>query len=119
MASIVRCFLDTNMALAHDGLSEIAKRAGIKINDLEPGEYVAFVNRAKDRFKIYAAQNVIAYWRARKGDRLDLRVIREIPRVFNGSAIGDYDKALERVLAPRLAKASPLIAAKRMKELNG
>lgn len=106
------------MALAHDGLSEIAKRAGIKITELDSGEYIVFVNRAKDRFKIYAAQNVIAYWRARKGDRLDLRVIREIPRVFNGSAIGEYDKALERVLASKTGKASPLVAAKRMKEME-
>lgn len=103
MSKIVRCFFDTHMGLAHDGLREVAKRQGLNLDKLERGEFVVFINTSKDRLKIFATKNTFAYWRAQKGMKLDLQVICEIPRVFNGSDIGDYDKALESALVHKLA----------------
>lgn len=89
------------MANGHDGLSAIAKKSRINVADLETGSYVVFVNVARDRIKVYAAQNVVAYVRLSQGRKVDLRVIKEIPRVFNGTSI-NYDKALELVVNRRL-----------------
>lgn len=103
MSKIVRCFFDTHMGLAHDGLREVAKRQGLNLDALTEGEFVVFINTSKDRLKVFATRNTFAYWRAQKGVKLDLRVIREIPRIFTGSAIGEYDKALEAALVHKLA----------------
>jgi hypothetical protein len=103
MSKIVRCFFDTHMGLAHDGLKEVAKRHQLNLDKLAEGEFVVFINTSKDRLKVFASQNTFAYWRAQKGVKLDLRVIREIPRIFTGSAIGEYDKALEAALTHKLA----------------
>ena len=91
---IIQVFMNVSMINGHDGLAEIAKAQGIKTNEIDPGSYVVFVNSAKDRIKVYAAGQTVAYVRLEKGRKVDLRVIREIPNVFRGGKI-EYDKALE------------------------
>lgn len=121
---IVRCFFDTHMGLAHDGLRQVAANHSIKLDTLEPGEFVVFINSSRDRLKVFAASNTFAYWRSRNGSKLDLNAIREIPRVFGGTAIGEYDKALEIALTKRLerkkskSRFSVLDAARYAKEVN-
>lgn len=103
MSKIVRCFFDTHMGLAHDGLREVAKRQHLDLDKLAEGEFVVFINTSKDRLKVFATRNTFAYWRATKGVKLDLNVIREIPSIFTGKVIGSYDNALEQALLHKLA----------------
>jgi hypothetical protein len=99
--SIVRCFLEVSMINGHDGLSEIAAKEKIKVAELETGQYVVFVNKARDRIKVFAAEQIVAYVRLTQGRKVDLRVIREIPRVFTGAQM-NYDKALDLMLSKKL-----------------
>ena len=63
---------------------------------LAAGEYLVFVNRARDKVKMFASGNVVAYLRMDKG-KLDPRVIQYLPRHFNGVKI-NYDGAMRDVL---------------------
>ena len=82
----------------------MAKDNGIKVRDLEPGQYVVFINTHKDRVKVFAAGNVIAYAKLEQGRRVDLNVIQHIPRVFQATGNLNYDKALEAALQTSLAR---------------
>lgn len=99
---IIQVFQNTSMSNSHDGLAQIARSNGVDVRTLENGRYVVFINGRQDKLKVYAASNVVAYVRLEQGRKVDLRVIREIPRVFNGTSI-NYDKALEAVLNKYLA----------------
>lgn len=105
---IIQCFLNVNMGSSHDGLTKLAKDHGVKTQDLAPGEYLVFVNSARDRVKVYAANNTIAYYRAEKRGSIDLRVIQMIPRAFNAHGKLNYDEALklavEKALLDRKSK---------------
>jgi hypothetical protein len=106
------------MRNGHDGLAELAKKENIDVKKLERGQFVVFINSSKDRVKVYAASNVIAYMKSSKGQKIDLRVIREIPRAFNGAGIS-YDEAVEKMLSVKMAQksraVSPLQAARALR----
>jgi hypothetical protein len=116
--AIIQCFLDADMRNGHEGLAELAKKENINVQTLQRGQFVVFINSAKDRVKIYAASNVIAYMRSVRGQKIDLRVIREIPRAFNGGGIS-YDETIEKMLSLKMAQrpkaVSPLQAARAMR----
>ena len=129
--NILQCFVDADLRCGHLGLTALAKKNGVKVGDLAPGEYVVFINTRRTRVKIYAASNVIAYLNAPRGVSIDLRVIQQIPRAFTGSGALNYDKALENLLNSKLSqqanliqentrkypkKTSPLLAPKKLKE---
>lgn len=122
MKAIIEVFLNVNMGRSHDGLGEIAKKNKIDVGSLEPGTYVVFINRAQNRAKIYAHGDVIAYWRAASGQKLNLETIQNIPRAFQGKAIS-YDDALTKVLTKRLMKITPtalppILAVRRQTEMH-
>lgn len=98
---VIRCFLASDMRNGHLGLASLAKEAGVNVDKLEPGEYVAFVNSARDRLKVYAHNNVVAYF-YKKGTAIDLRAIAGIPQAFGGSGKMDYDAALKKTLEREL-----------------
>lgn len=101
MSKVVRCFLDTNMCYQHDSLNKIARKGGMTLSSLEPGEYVVFINKALNKIKLFANNNVFAYCRLDKGRRIDLKVISEIPSVFESTKTLNYDQALEAMLTKR------------------
>jgi hypothetical protein len=94
---LLQVFLNQDMRNGHEGLAAVAKSAGLDVKALEPGQFVVFVNSAMDRLKMYAAANVVAY-QSLAGRKVDMRVIREIPRVFQATGTLDYDQALEKVV---------------------
>lgn len=101
MSRIVRCFMNADLRKGHDGLSGLAKEmANIDVNNLTPGEYVVFINTHKNKIKVYAANQVIAYHRHR--GRIDMNTIRLIPRSFTGSGM-NYDEMLKRAVIENLA----------------
>jgi hypothetical protein len=99
---IVRCFLDADLRCSHDGLAKIAKDSKVNVRDLESGEYAVFVNSARNKVKVYAHGEVLAYLRLPRGRSVDLRVIQHIPAAFNGKTI-NYDSALAKMLESKMA----------------
>lgn len=100
---IVQCFLNVDMRNGHDGLAAIAKDNGIKVNEIDSGSYLVFVNSQKTKLKLYAAGQVIAYLRMPSGNKINMNVIREIPTVFNGKSI-NYDQALKTAVEQAMEK---------------
>lgn len=105
---VIQCYLNSDLRCSHDGLAEVAKKDKIMVKSLEPGQYVVFINSKKDRMKVYASNNVLAYLRLEDGRRIDLNTVREIPRAFAASGRIDYDKALEKVVREGLEKKRAL-----------
>lgn len=89
---ILQIFLNTDFRNGHEGLETMAKAEKIDVHALQAGHYVIFLNTARDRIKLYAAGNTIAYKKMRQGERLDLRALKHIPSAFNGSALNLRDK---------------------------
>jgi hypothetical protein len=97
---IVQCYLNADLRAGHEGLAKLAAKDGIKVKDLEPGHCVIFINSGKDKLKMYAANNVIAYLRLDTG-RLNMNTIQFIPHAFRAGKI-DYDKVLRETLTSHL-----------------
>lgn len=94
---IVQCFLNADLRSGHVGLAKLARKHALDVQQLGAGEYVVFINAAKNKLKLYAANNVIAYYRSPSRGVIDLRVVANLPRVFTGTSIR-YDEALKTVL---------------------
>lgn len=111
---VIQCFLKSDLRCGHDGLAALAKKDGIRVKDLVPGQYVVFINARQDRMKLYATNQVVAYIKP-EGGRIDLNTVREIPRVFLASGKIDYEAALrvriERELLPTGEKRKSGLAA--------
>lgn len=105
---ILQCFLNVDMRNAHDGLSVIAKKNGIDPEKIEPGSFIVFINSARTKLKVYASDQVVAYLRLESGRKLNMNVIRELPRVFNGRSI-KYDEALKSVVESAISKKQDFV----------
>ena len=97
---IMHIYTDVYMSNSHEGLAAIAaKENGVNVRNLKPGQFALFVNTPFNACKIYAANNVILYYRHPKNHRLDVNAVRLIPQFFDGENqdIG-YNKALSKVI---------------------
>lgn len=94
---IVRYFPDTHLGNSHQGLADIASKHKIRVNALEIGEFVVFVNKKQNALKMFASGNVIAYLKTPDGRRLHPKAIGMIPNFFNGREI-KYDAVLTEVI---------------------
>lgn len=101
---VLQCFLNADLRCGHEGLATLAKQNGIDITQLQPGQYVLFINSHKDKLKLYASNNVVAYLKLSTGQRLNMATIQLIPKAFRGTGTIDYDKALREVLLTALAR---------------
>lgn len=104
---VVQVFLDADMRNGHEGLAAMALERQVDVEKLLPGQYVVFVNHARDRFKVFATDGIVAYKKLATGQKFDLRVVAHIPKAFNGSGKLDYDAGLKDAIEEAL---------KRMKE---
>lgn len=109
MAEIKRVFLNVSMVNRTDGLREIAKRGGVTLAEMEPGDYIFFVNSNRDKIAALVGpqrqdqSDVIAYTRLGRGQNLDMRAITNIPRYFDGRSL-NYDKALSSAIEKSLVQ---------------
>lgn len=51
---IVQVILNADLRNSHDGLLELARKAGVNLRRLAIGEYIVFLNPQRNRFKILA-----------------------------------------------------------------
>lgn len=94
---VIRYFPETNLQNGHDGLKKLAKKEGLDLTDLGPGQFVIFVNKRKNALKMFACGYLIAHLRLPDGERLNPETIQFIPKFFNGTRI-DYSGALREVM---------------------
>lgn len=99
---IIRYFPDSDLRCGHEGLREVAKKNGVDPWELAPGEFLVFANHLKNKMKIYAPGNVIAYLKSPDNRRIDLDVVRLIPRFFNGTQF-NYDAAVKSMVLKKMA----------------
>ncbi len=59
----LKVFFDVNMACQHPGLTGIARRHGIKVNNLERGQWLVFFNGGLNKVKFLGAGGVLGYYR--------------------------------------------------------
>ena len=97
---VVRYFPDTDLRCNHLGLSDIAKKHNIDVRNLKPGEFCVFVNKRETALKIFAPQNTLVYLKSPGNYPLDLRVVKYIPRFFNGTAF-NYPAGLRQIFEER------------------
>lgn len=100
---VVQCFFDVNMQNGHDGLQLIAKKGGVDVRLLGQGEFVVFINRDRNRIKLYATNNTTAYYKRPRGaSPLSLESIPNIVKAFGQSGKIDYDRALKQTIEKKL-----------------
>lgn len=102
MGQIARVFINVSMANGHKGLAEIAKAHKIRIEKLEPGQFVLFINRARTKLKALASNDVLSY--VNKDERLTLEAIQYIPAAFGLKGRFSYDEALRMAIEESMAK---------------
>jgi len=102
---IIRFFPGSDLRKGHIGLAKLARRKGIDPQNLKLGEYLIFMNNRKDKIKLFASNNIIAYLRLPQGEYISLDTIREIPNYFNGKSI-NYKGAIAKSISDSLARRS-------------
>ena len=81
-------------------MSKIAKTQKIDVFKLGRGQYVIFLNRKKDRIKLFAVDNILAYLRQDKP--IDMQAIQKIPRAFEGNGKIEDDADLKKFMEQAL-----------------
>lgn len=96
ISGVLRVFLESDMRNGHAGLREIAKKAGFSVDKLSRGEFFVFLNKRRDKVKIFAADQVLVY--KHFGGEITPKALSEIPKIFKaGSLSWVEEKQLGRV----------------------
>ena len=104
MSQVIKCFLGSDLRMGHDGLRAVALKDKVKVDELGAGEFVIFINSAQDKVKVYAPNATLAYYRCRKGESLDMRVIGNIPKAFGAKGRIDFEELVRETLLEVLAR---------------
>lgn len=99
---VVHCFQKVDMRNQHDGLTRIAQKSKVRLDQLGAGEHVIFINANLNKVKMYSASGVLSYKRS-DGGCLNLGMIEQIPLCFEGGKV-DWDKAEKLALEKQLAR---------------
>lgn len=86
VSRLVQVVLDVDLRAGHDGLLALGKKKGVDWNKLNPGQYVAFVNRQLNRFMLLGISPsrrgaVIIYYKSYAG-RIDRQEMESLPLAF-------------------------------------
>lgn len=99
----IKLFHDINMGMGHKALSEILAKEAIKLDQLESGSIVMFINKKMDKLKILGAHGlVVGYLKMPDGQRINLSAIQYIPQTFGANGAINYTSALRKALTQRL-----------------
>lgn len=102
---IVRVFLNVDMRNGHDGLASVARDYDISVDTLSAGEYLVFINSRRNKMKVYAVNNVVAYMKTDKSV-IDLNAVRYVPEAFTAEGELNYSKALARSVEESLQRSN-------------
>lgn len=85
--SLVQMFYNVNMGKAHRGMKLLASEYDIDLTKLVPGQYVGFMNRARNAVKLFTSGNMFAYLRLEDPtDQITEDVMNQIPKMFQSTA---------------------------------
>lgn len=98
---IIRIFTDIDMRSQHLGLTNIAANENVDLPNLDQSEFVVFINKRKNKMKIFVHGNTFSY--TQRSD-IDMRAIKEVPKYFGYGGPVSYDKALETVIRKNLSE---------------
>jgi hypothetical protein len=102
---VVRFFPNSDLRCAHDGLRKVALENEIDPWKLDPGEFLVFANSRQNMLKIFAPGNLIVHVKSPDERRIDLDIIRLIPRFFNGTEF-NYQGAVKEMIQKKIQKAA-------------
>lgn len=95
---LARIVCNADLRSGHDGLNKLAKSLRINMETLEVGEWICFVNRRRSAAKFLAPGGMlISHFRMPNQSPMNPKVIRLIPKYFNGRDF-KYDSALAEVV---------------------
>lgn len=96
MNRVVHVFLNTHMGLGHDGLTAYAAKHKVDLGALSQGAHVVFINRARDKVKMYSANEVVHYKRLKSGEKLRMESLQHFPKCFTAEGELNYSQALAK-----------------------
>lgn len=99
--NIIRIFTDVDMRCSHIGLSKIADKENVLLDELDSGEHILFLNRKGSKMKIYSKNNILSYLSSDK--RLELSTLKYFTECFGAKGF-QYNEALKKVLLEKLRK---------------
>lgn len=83
--NVIELIPEVVMSNQHKGLREICEDKRIELDDLEPGQFVVFLNKRCDKMKCWAHNGSISYLRT-TGKPFDKKDIVEFAKAFGASA---------------------------------
>jgi hypothetical protein len=101
---IVQLILNADMRFRHNGLSDLAKKAGVEVENLSEGHFVVFINAKRNYLALYGARNLLACLKLNRG-HIDMEIIQTIPKIFMSKGRIDYDHALQILLEKKLIRS--------------
>lgn len=103
----IHFFGNVPMTNGHDGLAEIAAEHKVKLDDLKPGEFVAFVNKTFTAMKLLCPGGVLIHWRNPSHRVLFKEVVDTLPQFMADADIGfslDVKQAIAKYYKKHLGK---------------
>ncbi len=84
---VVHFFGNVSMTNGHEGLAAIAAEK-VDVDNLKPGEFVAFINKSFSAMKLLCAHGVLIHWRQPSHKALYTEVVDTLPRFLSGMDVG-------------------------------
>lgn len=106
---VVHFFGDVSMTNGHDGLTAIADAKRVDVDNLKPGEYVAFINVSFTAMKLLCANGILVYWRQPSHRALFKEAVTTLPRFMYGEDVSftnEVKAAIARQYKKFLGKAA-------------
>lgn len=92
----IHFFGGVSMTNGHDGLAEIVG-SKVDLDNLKPGEFVAFFNKSFSAMKLLCANGVLIHWRQPSRRKLYSQVVTTLPRFMAGVDVGYSQDVLHAI----------------------
>jgi len=98
MNTITHCFLEADLRGQHASLANAAKKgAKVDVSKLKSGQHLLFINRKRDKMKMFSANNIVSYMKLPSGT-IDLGAIKHFGSCFDKDLEMTYSQALRKRL---------------------
>ena len=99
---IARVFLDSDLRCGFQGLIEMARDTGWRVEEKSEGTMTLFINKKQTKFKLMIGKHYIVYY-SNGHRRIPLEAVQHFPEFFNGKQI-DVSKAIEKQILKSRSK---------------
>ena len=98
MSRVIHFFPNVHMMLSHTGLTAIAEKANLDPAGMKRGEFMLFLNRPCNAFKMLAPEGFLAYYRHPMNHRIDPGVFKYLPEFFGSDGKLNFESAMRKRL---------------------